>query len=41
MNAPRPPELRAALLALATAGCKAFSWNNPAAIFDMLQTAQW
>jgi DNA-directed RNA polymerase specialized sigma24 family protein len=28
MNAPRPPELRAALLALPTAGCKAFSWNN-------------
>ena len=28
MNAPRPPELRAALLALPTAGCKVFSWNN-------------
>jgi hypothetical protein len=28
MNAPRPPKLRAALLALPTAGCKAFSWNS-------------
>jgi hypothetical protein len=28
MSAPRPPELRAALLALPTAGCKAVSWNS-------------
>jgi hypothetical protein len=28
MNAPRPPELRGALLALPTVGCKVFFWNN-------------